>query len=391
MPVSKKSKFASRVSDIPPFQVMKVLARAKQLEAEGRDIIHLEVGEPDFGTPEPVLAAAQHALRDQLTHYTPALGLPELRQAIADYYQQRYQLDISPDRVVVTPGASGGLLLTFALLCNPGENVLMSDPGYPCNRQFLRLMEAEAELVPVNADNGYQMTAELLDQYWQASSRGVLLASPSNPTGTLASREQLQNVSDAVKKRNGFLIVDEIYDGLVYDQTPVSILEINDQAYVINSFSKYFGMTGWRIGWIIAPENAVPELEKLVQNIFIAAPTLAQQAAIAAFQPECLDILEARKKELKARRDYLLPELKALGFKVGAPSDGAFFIYANIDKFSNDSEAFCLKLLEEQGIAITPGIDFGSHHANTHVRIAYTQPIHRLQEAVERLRLALGK
>lgn len=389
--MSKSSKFANRVSDIPPFQVMKVLARAKQLEAEGRDIIHLEVGEPDFGTPAPVMAAAQHALRDQLTHYTPALGLPELRQAIADYYQQRYQLDISPDRVVVTPGASGGLLLTFALLCNPGENVLMSDPGYPCNRQFLRLMEAEAELVPVNADNGYQMTAELLDQYWQASSRGVLLASPSNPTGTLASREQLQNISDAVRKRNGFLIVDEIYDGLVYDQTPVSILEINDQAYVINSFSKYFGMTGWRIGWIIAPENAVPELEKLVQNIFIAAPTLAQQAAIAAFQPECLEILEARKKQLKARRDYLLPELKALGFKVGAPSDGAFFIYANIDKFSNDSEAFCLKLLEEQGIAITPGIDFGSHHALTHVRIAYTQPIHRLQEAVERLRLALGK
>lgn len=389
--MSQNSEFANRVSDIPPFQVMKVLARAKQLEAEGRDIIHLEVGEPDFGTPESVVAAAQQALSDQLTHYTPALGLPELRQAIADYYQQRYQLDISPDRVVVTPGASGGLLLTFALLCNPGENVLMSDPGYPCNRQFLRLMEAEAQLVPVNADNGYQMTAELLDQYWQTSSRGVLLASPSNPTGTLASREQLQSVSDAVKKRNGFLIVDEIYDGLVYDQTPVSILEIDDQAYVINSFSKYFGMTGWRIGWIIAPENAVSGLEKLIQNIFIAAPTLAQQAAIAAFQPACLEILESRKKELKARRDYLLPELIALGFKVGAPSDGAFFIYANIDKFSNDSEAFCLKLLEEQGIAITPGIDFGSHFAHTHVRIAYTQPIHRLQEAVERLRLALGK
>lgn len=370
---------------------MKVLARAKQLEAEGRDIIHLEVGEPDFGTPEPVLAAAQQALSDQLTHYTPALGLPELRQAVADYYKQRYQLDISPERVVITPGASGGLLLSFALLCNPGENVLMSDPGYPCNRQFLRLIEAEAQLVPVNADNGYQMTAELLDQYWQASSRGVLLASPSNPTGTLASREQLQNISDAVRKRNGFLIVDEIYDGLVYDQAPVSILEIDDQAYVINSFSKYFGMTGWRIGWIIAPENAVPNLEKLIQNIFIAAPTLAQQAAIAAFQPACLEILESRKKELKARRDYLLPELTALGFKVGAPSDGAFFIYANIDKFSNDSEAFCLKLLEEQGIAITPGIDFGSHFASTHVRIAYTQPIHRLQEAVERLRLALGK
>ena len=385
------SNFANRVTDIPPFQVMKVLARAKQLEAEGRDIIHLEVGEPDFGTPEPVLAAAQQALSDQLTHYTPALGLPELRQAVADYYMRRYQLDISPERVVITPGASGGLLLTFALLCNLGENVLMSDPGHPCNRQFLRLMEAEAQLVPVNADNGYQMTAELLDQYWQASSRGVLLASPSNPTGTLASREQLQNISDAVRKRNGFLIVDEIYDGLVYDQAPVSILEIDDQAYVINSFSKYFGMTGWRIGWIIAPENAVPNLEKLIQNIFIAAPTLAQQAAIAAFQPACLEILESRKKELKARRDYLLPELMALGFKVGAPSDGAFFIYANIEKFSNDSEVFCLKLLEEQGIAITPGIDFGSHHAGTHVRIAYTQPIHRLQEAVERLRLALDK
>ena len=384
------SNFASRVSDIPPFQVMKVLARAKQLEAEGRDIIHLEVGEPDFGTPEPVLAAAQKALQDQLTHYCPALGMPELRQAIADYYQQRYQISISPERVVITPGASGALLLVFALLCNPGESVLMTDPGYPCNRQFLRLMEAEAQAVPVDASNGYQITEQLLDQHWQPNSRGVLLASPSNPTGSLASRAQLQSVSDAVEKRNGFLIVDEIYDSLVYDQNPVSILEVNDQAYVINSFSKYFGMTGWRVGWVIAPENAVPELEKLIQNIFIAAPTLAQQAAVAAFQPECIELLESRKTELKARRDYLLPELQALGFRVDAPSDGAFFIYANIEKFSHDSETFCLKLLEQQGIAITPGIDFGTHHANTHVRIAYTQPIDRLELAIERLRLALA-
>lgn len=383
------SKFATRVSDIPPFQVMKVLARAKQLEAQGRDIIHLEVGEPDFGTPQPILDAAQHALQDQLTHYAPALGLPELRQAIANYYQQRYQLSINPERVVVTPGASGGLLLVFALLCNPGENILMSDPGYPCNRQFLRLMEAEALSVPVDASNGYQITEALLDEYWQPNSRGVLLASPSNPTGTLASREQLQSISDGVKQRDGFLIVDEIYDGLTYDQDPVSILELDDQAYVVNSFSKYFGMTGWRLGWVIAPENAVSGLEKLVQNLFIAAPTLAQQAAVAAFQPECIELLESRKTELKSRRDFLLPQLQGLGFKVDAPSDGAFYIYANIEKFSNNSEAFCLKLLEEQGIAITPGIDFGTHHANTHVRIAYTQPIQRLETAIERLRLAL--
>ncbi|MBV1914400.1 MAG: aminotransferase class I/II-fold pyridoxal phosphate-dependent enzyme, partial [Pseudomonadales bacterium] len=297
---------------------------------------------------------------------------------------------ISPERVVITPGASGALLLVFALLCNPGESVLMTDPGYPCNRQFLRLMEAEAQAVPVDASNGYQITEQLLDQHWQPNSRGVLLASPSNPTGSLASRAQLQSVSDAVEKRNGFLIVDEIYDSLVYDQNPVSILEVNDQAYVINSFSKYFGMTGWRVGWVIAPENAVPELEKLIQNIFIAAPTLAQQAAVAAFQPECIELLESRKTELKARRDYLLPELQALGFRVDAPSDGAFFIYANIEKFSHDSETFCLKLLEQQGIAITPGIDFGTHHANTHVRIAYTQPIDRLELAIERLRLALA-
>ena len=369
---------------------MKVLARAKQLEAQGRDIIHLEVGEPDFGTPAPVLACAQQALQDQLTHYTPALGLSELRSAVASYYQQQYQLEINPARVVITPGASGGLLLVFALLCNPGENVLMSDPGYPCNRQFLRLIEAQAQSVPVDASNGYQITEALLDQYWLPSSRGVLLASPSNPTGTLASRQQLQAISDGVSKRDGFLIVDEIYDGLTYDQKPVSILEINKDAYVVNSFSKYFGMTGWRVGWIIAPEDAVPGLEKLVQNLFIAAPTLAQQAAVAAFEPECMAILEARKIEFKARRDYLLPQLQQLGFKIDAPCDGAFYIYANIEKFSNDSEAFCLKLLEEQGIAITPGIDFGSHNARTHVRIAYTQPIKRLKVAVERLRTALA-
>ena len=381
--------YSARSRAIEPFHVMALLQRANELQAAGKDVIHLEIGEPDFTTAEPIMAAARAALDAGETAYTPALGLPPLREAIAGFYQQRYGIALDPNRVVVTPGGSGALLLATALLVDPGKHWLLADPGYPCNRHFLRVVEGGAQLVPVGPESNYQLTADLVQRYWDTDCVGALVASPANPTGTVLSRDELSGLSKAVQERRGVLLVDEIYHGLTYGLDAPSVLEVDDNAFVLNSFSKYFGMTGWRLGWLIAPEAAVPELEKLAQNLYISAPTLAQHAALACFTPQAQEIFEQRRVEFAARRDYLLPVLRELGFKIDVEPEGAFYLYADITDFGGNSLDFCRYFLEEQHVAFTPGVDFGRHRATEHVRFAYTQPVPRLQQAVERIAAGL--
>lgn len=377
--------YSARSRAIEPFHVMALLARANQLQAAGHDLIHLEIGEPDFTSAAPIIAAGQDALAAGHTRYTAARGLPQLREAIAGFYAQRYHLSIDPERILITPGGSGALLLASSLLVDPGKHWLMADPGYPCNRHFLRLIEASAQLVPVGVEDRYQLNPRLLNQYWNSDSVGALVASPANPTGTLLSQAELAALSEALKLRGGHLVVDEIYHGLTYGCDASSVLEVDDDAFVLNSFSKYFGMTGWRIGWLVAPEDAVADLEKLAQNLYISAPSMAQYAALACFEPATLAILERRRHEFAQRRDYLLPALRQLGFKIAVEPQGAFYLYADISAFGGDAQAFCRHFLETEYVAFTPGLDFGQYQAAQHVRFAYTQNLERLEQAVARI------
>lgn len=381
--------YSARSRDIEPFHVMALLARANELQTAGHDVIHLEIGEPDFTTAAPIIAAGQAALAAGQTRYTAARGLPQLREAISGFYAQRYKVDIDPQRILITPGGSGALLLASSLLVDPGKHWLLADPGYPCNRHFLRLVEGAAQLVPSGPETRYQLTPELVAQYWNGDSVGALVASPANPTGTLLHRDELAALSAALKQRDGHLVVDEIYHGLTYGIDAASVLEVDDDAFVLNSFSKYFGMTGWRLGWLVAPPEAVADLEKLAQNLYISAPSMAQYAALACFEPQTLEILEERRAEFARRRDFLLPALRELGFGIAVEPEGAFYLYADISAFGGDAFAFCHHILETEHVAITPGLDFGRFKAGHHVRFAYTQSLPRLQEAVERIQRGL--
>lgn len=377
--------WAQRVDSIAPFRVMELLGKAKQLERQGRDIIHMEIGEPDFITPKAIVAAAEQALQQGKTHYTPALGLPELRERIALHYVESYGVRISPKQVVITAGASGALLLAAALLVNPGQSLLMTDPGYPCNRHFLQLVGGESVMVPVEADNDYALTPALIKQYWQANSCGILLASPANPTGGILTSSQLSALSETVRYYQGWMIVDEIYHGLTYGDPITTALSCHAEAIIINSFSKYYGMTGWRLGWMVVPEALIEGLEKLAQNYFIAPSTIAQYAALAAFSPAAQEEMEDRRRAFQARRDYLLPALRSLGFSINHCPQGAFYLYAGAERFTQESYPFCLELLEKAGVAVTPGIDFGHHRTQQSLRFAYTTSLPRLHEGVERI------
>jgi len=383
-------KAAERMSRIQPFYVMDLLARTRELEAAGRSIIHMEIGEPDFTTPQPVVAAGQAALTAGRTRYTPAKGLPALREAIAGHYRNAYGVNLSADRIIVTPGASGALQLVLSALIDPGNSVLLADPGYPCNRHFVELVDGRPVAVPVGAETGYQLTAELVERAWQADTKAVLLASPSNPTGTLVSPAEMAALHEVVSERGGVLIVDEIYLGLVYDESGATALALADDIFVINSFSKYFGMTGWRLGWLVAPLEFIDPLDRLAQNIYLSAPTLSQHAALEAFTPEVLAILEQRRLEFRQRRDYLLPALRELGFAIPVTPQGAFYLYAGCAGISDDSYDFAYRLLEQAGVAVTPGRDFGFHRPESHLRFAYTTALPRLQEGVERIRRFIG-
>ncbi|HWR76399.1 MAG TPA: pyridoxal phosphate-dependent aminotransferase [Thiobacillus sp.] len=379
-----ESHTAARMAGIAPFHVMAILARAQALEAAGRDIIHLEIGEPDFATPAPIVEAGIAALRAGHTHYTDALGLIELREAIAGFYATRWQTTVDSARIVVTPGASGALLLTLGLLAGPGDEVLMADPGYPCNRHFVRFCDARAVTVAVDAASGFQLTLESIQRHATPATRAVLIASPSNPTGTAITPDELGRIHDWCAAQGIGLIVDEIYLALTYDGTEHSAARWDD-VFVINSFSKYFLMTGWRLGWLAAPAWAMPALERLAQNLFLAAATPAQHAALAAFLPATLDELEARKAELHARRDFLLPALRERGFRIASQPQGAFYLYADCSGHTDDSAQFAQALLEQVGVAVTPGLDFGQHQPQRFLRIAYTQPLPRLVEAIARI------
>ena len=383
------SRSAPRVDDIAPFHVMELLTRAKALEAAGRDIIHMEVGEPDFPTPAPVIAAAQAHLATGRVFYTPALGLPELREAIAGFYQSRYGIKLPASRIVVTAGASGALLLALACLATPGREWLLTDPGYPCNRHFVRTFEGVPVNIPVGASSNFQPTLADLEQYWTENTAGALFASPANPTGTMLDTAQLAAIADFVRRHNGQLIVDEIYHGLTYECDATTALAHGDDIFVVQSFSKYFNMTGWRLGWLVVPECFTRDIEKLAQNLFISPSTPAQYAALAAFKPETLAILEERRNEFRRRRDFLTPELEKLGFRITAKPEGAFYIYADCSALTKDSDDFSRQLLEAVGVAVTPGLDFGAHAPKNHLRFAYTTGIERLTEAIERIRCFL--
>ena len=380
---------AARASGIEPFHVMELLTRAHQLEAEGRDIIHMEVGEPDFPTSAPVIEAARKALENGRVFYTPAAGIRKLRQAISGHYARRFGLAVEPERIIVTAGASAALMLAIAALTEAGQEWLLPDPGYPCNRVFVRAFEGVPRALHVGPETDFQPTPVQVEQHWQHNTRGLIVASPSNPTGTLIAHEALAGILECCRTRQGALIVDEIYQGLTYGTEPWSALALGEDLFVINSFSKYFGMTGWRLGWLVAPQAYVREIEKLAQHFFISPSTPAQHAALAAFDPQNIEILEERRRALEERRDVLLAGLRSLGFSVPAVPQGAFYVYADVSGLADDSFAFAHRLLEEAGVAATPGLDFDTLTPQRWLRFAYTTDVARIAEALERLRKIL--
>jgi aspartate/methionine/tyrosine aminotransferase len=388
----ERLRLAARMDDIEPFHVMEVQRRAFELEAAGRRVVHMEIGQPDFPAPQPVIDAAIAALRREPMGYMAALGLPALREALARFYADRYRVDVAPERIMVTAGASGAFLIAMGSLIDPGDELLMPDPCYPCNRHFVRMFEGTAKTVPSDAGTRYQLSAGDLQRHWGPRTRGVVLASPSNPTGTMVPPDALRAILAEVRRRGGIAVVDEIYQGLTYagPHHPTA-LEAAAEILVVNSFSKYFCMTGWRLGWLVAPAEYVREMERFAQNAFISVSAPAQYAALAAFRPETIEILEARRAEFQRRRDFLVPALRSLGFEVPVMPEGAFYVYADCTRFTDDSESFALRMLEEAGVAITPGIDFGVHRARSHVRFAYTRSLADLEEGVARMARCLAR
>ena len=386
-----RKRLAERNSEISSFYVMELLRLAKQLEAQGKDVIHMEIGEPDFPTPTTVIdAGIKHLLTGEVK-YTPAAGLPELRKKIAAFYQQRYGVSVDEQRIFVTPGASGAFLLALGVSLNPNEELLMADPCYPCNSNFVTLFGGKTKTIAVDASSRYQLTARHIKEHWTPSTKGALIASPSNPTGTLISPEELKQCIHTVNALGGCFYSDEIYHGLVYDTNATTALAFSDNVFVINSFSKYFGMTGWRIGWLIVPDEFIEATEKLAQNIYIATSTQAQYAALAAFDDNTLTELESRRAEFAARRDFLYDNLLRLGFEIPIKPEGAFYIYANCKKFTDDSYQFALDFLEAEAVAITPGKDFGTHEAHHMLRFAYTTSIAKMAIALQRLDRFINK
>ncbi len=359
---------------------------ATALEKQGRHIIHMGIGEPDFTAAPPVIEAAARAMADGKLQYTSAIGIPELRNAIAAHYQCVYGLDIAPSRIIVTAGASAALLLACAVLVDKGTEVLMPDPSYPCNRHFVAAFEGQAKLIPSGPQQRFQLSEAMVREHWAASTRGVLLASPSNPTGTSIAHDELAKIVAAVREKNGFTIVDEIYQGLTYDEAPFSALSLGEDIIVINSFSKYFNMTGWRLGWLVVPEALVPQFEKLAQNLFICASSIAQHAGVACFAPASIAIYEQRKAEFRRRRDYIVPALRELGFKVPVTPDGAFYVYADCTALSDDADRLTIDMLNQAGVVLVPGLDFGPHTARQYIRLSYATSMENLQQAVARLR-----
>jgi aspartate/methionine/tyrosine aminotransferase len=376
---------ARRVAEIRPFEVMEILSRAQALEAAGRHVVHMEIGEPDFTAPAPVVEAGIRALREGMTAYTGALGLAALREAIAEHYRQRFAVDMSPARIAVTAGASGALLLAMALYVDRDDEVLVPDPGYPGYRHIVRAFEGRPRALNVDGASGFQPTLASVARAWGPRTVGLLLGSPANPCGTVIDPQELRRIAEFVAAQGGVLIVDEIYQGLVYGQSPVTAARLPGEVVLVNSFSKYFCMTGWRLGWIVLPEARVRGFEKLSQHLFICPSSAAQHAALAAFTPESLAVLEARRAEFERRRDFLAPTLEAAGLHIPAKPQGAFYIYADCSAFSADAREFALELLEREAVAATPGADFGSNATQRFLRFAYTRGLPEIEEGAARI------
>ena len=385
LPQQNPLQLAARVDNIAPFHVMEIGKMAAALERQGRDMIYMSIGEPDFTAAQPVIDAATQAMADGRMQYTAATGLPALRRAIAKNYADVYGVEVAPERIIVTAGASAALLLACAALVENGAEVLMPDPSYPCNRHFVAAFDGVATLLPTGPQERFQLSAAMVEEHWGQATRGVLLASPSNPTGTSIAADELARIIAAVRARGGFTIVDEIYQGLCYDAAPFSALALDQDVIIINSFSKYYNMTGWRLGWLVVPPTMVGAIEKLAQNLFICASSIAQHAALACFLPESTAIYEARKAQFKRRRDYLVPALEALGFRVPVVPDGAFYIYADCSALDDDADRLTLAMMHEAGVVMVPGLDFGPHTARSYVRISYATSMERLEEAMLRL------
>lgn len=383
-------RLAQRTESITPFHAVELFKQANALMAQGRDIISLGIGEPDFTAPARVVEALNNAAAAGLSGYSAPSGLPALRESVAHYYAQQFGAIVDPSRVVITSGASGALLLACMALVNPGDHVMMPDPSYPANQNFVRAAGGVPQLVPSTPDQRFQLSADHVRSFWTDQTRGVLVASPSNPTGTSISRTELAELIREVRARDGFIIMDEIYLGLYYDDPPKSALTLDDDIIILNSFSKYFHMTGWRLGWMIIPPYLTDAVDKLSANLAICAPTLAQHAALACFDPDVMQLYEKRRLSFKQRRDYLVPALERLGLRVPVHPDGAFYIYADIRRFSHDSDAFSQRLLLEAGVAAVPGRDFGPAHAGHMMRFSYATGLDRLQEAIARMEQFLG-
>ncbi len=381
---------AARVDNIAPFEVMELVKRANRLQAQGRPIIHMSIGEPDFSAPEPVIRRLEEVARGGGHGYTPAVGIAPLREAIAGHYRRLHGIDVDPERIIVTAGASAALTLACVALVNPGDEVLLTDPSYPCNRHFVAAVDGVPRLVPVGPGTRFQMTPELLAAHWTPRTRGTLLATPANPTGTSIPFDALARIVEAVRVRSGFAIVDEIYLDLSYGlpgdtARARTALELGEDVIVTNSFSKYFNMTGWRLGWMVVPPALTPVFEKLAQNLFICPSALAQQAAIACFGTEASEIYEQRKASFKARRDRFVPALAALGLDVPAYPDGAFYAWVDCSATRMGSTEFADRLLENANVCVVPGTDFGHHDPDRYVRMSYATSMAQLDEALERI------
>ncbi len=382
-------KVSQRAQAINPFYAMEFAKHADVLERQGHRVIRMNVGEPDFGALPAVVQAMGEAMDGRSLGYTQALGLPALRQAIAGFYRQLHEVEVDPARIVVTAGASAALLLSTAALVDPGDEVLVADPSYPCNRYFLEGFGAKVRLVPTRAATRYQLDAAAVRQHWSAATRGLMMATPSNPTGTSVPPAELAAICEWALVHDAWRIVDEIYldlsDADVQGRLPRSVLTMDPDAVVINSFSKYFGMTGWRLGWCVVPEPLVPVVERLAQNYYICPSTPVQHAALACFTPESLAECEARRVEFARRRARVLEGLAGIGLPVPVPPDGAFYVYFDISRTGLDSWQFCERALQQAHVALTPGRDFGHCSADTHVRLSYAASAADLDEGIARL------
>ena len=393
-------KTSTRAARIEPFYVMEIAKAAQALAAEvagsSSPMIFLNIGEPDFTAPPLVQEAAAKAVRDGATQYTQALGIAPLRERISDWYAQRFGVQVPARRIAITAGASAALQLACLALIDTGDEVLMPDPSYPCNRHFVSAAEGTAVLIPTTAQERFQLSADKVRAAWTERTRGVLLASPSNPTGTSIAPEELRRIHGVVQEHGGITLIDEIYLGLSYEeQFGHTALAIDDDIISINSFSKYFNMTGWRLGWMVVPEALVPVVERLAQNLFICPSTIAQHAALACFEAESLAEYERRRAEFKARRDYFIPALQSLGLQVPVMPDGAFYAWADCSAACerlgvNGSWDLAYALMRQAHLAVTPGRDFGTHDPQRYVRFSTANSMAQLQEAVARLQPLLA-